>query len=748
MAVERETTLTESSALAGRPSGRWKAVLRPAQWLYRLAEGRLPLRWWEVGGYGVVLLAAAIMRLWDLGARAIHHDESLHAFYSWNLFRGEGYEHNPMMHGPFQFEANAAVFFIFGDGDYTARLLYALLGIALVALPFVFRKQLTRLGALLASTLLAFSPVMLYFSRFARNDIMMAAWTLGLVAFMWRYLDEGKNRYLYLFALLLALAFTTKETAYMTTVILGLFLLLWSISQGWHGMQRRPIVGVVSPPVALVRLASDLWAAFRRGLKLPEASRPASLLVLLVTLTLPQWSALISVFQDTALLDWSNLVLASPVGSAHIGAPLGGGLVVAALVVVGLLGLSVYWGFKWNWSVWWRSAAIFYSVWVLLYTTFFTNIAGVGSGIWQSLGYWTVQQGEARGNQPWYYYFVISSVYEFLPLLFGIVAVVYYLRKGDAFGQFLVYWAMATLILYTMASEKMPWLLVNVTLPLIVLSAKFLADVVRDIQWRRLLSEGGLLVLPGVPLFLVLSWQLAFLDTGDMSAADLVVLSASAGGLLGLAGLGARIARRGGAANFAAFATVPVFLVLLSLTIRTGFIASYENGDTPVEMIVYTQTSPDITRLLRQVEEAGRATGQDKEVAVTIDGASGFTWPWAWYLRDYARVSYPSYDGASVSSAPEASVILVHSRNRDSLDPVLKDLYTEGERVRHRWWFPESTYRGLTLGKFLRAFGERDTWRQAMDYFFHRKGIRDRLSSEDSYVYFSREVPLSFPASE
>ena len=40
---------------------------------------------------------------------------------------GRGFVHNPMMHGPFQFEANAAIFFAFGDSDYTSRLLYAVL---------------------------------------------------------------------------------------------------------------------------------------------------------------------------------------------------------------------------------------------------------------------------------------------------------------------------------------------------------------------------------------------------------------------------------------------------------------------------------------------------------------------------------------------------------------------------------------------------------------------------------------------
>ena len=67
----------------------------------------------EVTAYVALLIVAGIMRFWNLGSRALHHDESLHAYFSWQLFAGNGYLHNPMMHGPLQFELNAALFYIF-----------------------------------------------------------------------------------------------------------------------------------------------------------------------------------------------------------------------------------------------------------------------------------------------------------------------------------------------------------------------------------------------------------------------------------------------------------------------------------------------------------------------------------------------------------------------------------------------------------------------------------------------------------
>ena len=57
----------------------------------------------EVLLYILLGILALVACFTNLGARAQSHDESLHALYSWKLYAGEGYEHNPMMHGPFCF---------------------------------------------------------------------------------------------------------------------------------------------------------------------------------------------------------------------------------------------------------------------------------------------------------------------------------------------------------------------------------------------------------------------------------------------------------------------------------------------------------------------------------------------------------------------------------------------------------------------------------------------------------------------
>ena len=92
--------------------------------------------------YALFITLAVLSRLWDLGVRVMSHDETVHIQWSWYLFQGRGYSHTPLSHGPFLFHSTALSYYLFGDSDFSARLVVALMGIVLVALPYVFRRWL------------------------------------------------------------------------------------------------------------------------------------------------------------------------------------------------------------------------------------------------------------------------------------------------------------------------------------------------------------------------------------------------------------------------------------------------------------------------------------------------------------------------------------------------------------------------------------------------------------------------------
>ena len=103
--------------------------------------------------YLLLGVIAVVACFYNLGARSQSHDESLHALYSWKLYAGDGYEHNPMMHGPFLFHINTVFYFLFGTSDFTSRISAAAFGVTLVLLPVLLRKELGRVGALITSAL-------------------------------------------------------------------------------------------------------------------------------------------------------------------------------------------------------------------------------------------------------------------------------------------------------------------------------------------------------------------------------------------------------------------------------------------------------------------------------------------------------------------------------------------------------------------------------------------------------------------
>src|SRR5579884_2409708 len=115
---------------------------------------------WELAAYCAIVLAGFLIRIWDVGARAMHHDESLHAYYSWQLYAGHGYSYDPLMHGPLQFEVVPIFYLLFGVGQFSARLFAVLCGTALVFVPYFLRRYITRPGALFASVMIAVSPAM------------------------------------------------------------------------------------------------------------------------------------------------------------------------------------------------------------------------------------------------------------------------------------------------------------------------------------------------------------------------------------------------------------------------------------------------------------------------------------------------------------------------------------------------------------------------------------------------------------
>jgi uncharacterized protein (TIGR03663 family) len=185
--------------------------------------------WADVWPFVALTVIGLLLRLYHLGDRALHHDESLHSVYSWYLYIGRGYVHDPLMHGPYQFHVMALMYFLFGASDFTARLAAVLHGTGIIFLPYFLRHELGRRGAIVASILFLISPSFFYFSRFAREDIYLAFYTLAMVVGIFGWLRTRQKRWLYLGSFSLICAFADKEATYIHGfVFFTFFLALWA----------------------------------------------------------------------------------------------------------------------------------------------------------------------------------------------------------------------------------------------------------------------------------------------------------------------------------------------------------------------------------------------------------------------------------------------------------------------------------------------------------------------------------------
>jgi predicted membrane-bound mannosyltransferase/DNA-binding beta-propeller fold protein YncE len=513
-------------------------------WLERPIHPALPAITNEIALFAGIMLLAVITRFYNLGARVMSHDESLHTYFSWLLYRGQGYQHTPMMHGPWQFHLIALSYFLFGASDFTARIPAALFSIATVWMVWYWRHFLGRAGALVAGLLMVISPFMLFYGRYVREDVYAAFSGVLLLYAVLRYFESGARKYLFLVTIALVIHFLDKETSFIYAAQLLLFLAVYFIAR----VTRKPwaqksslyrgfvivfVIGIVLAALGAGLMFANRHAETLTGTETAAPANPTDIpsptgppdpgisasTVLIGLAVLALAVALVLLFRGYG---WTNLLkerslesrlhVAIPTDAASVNALDARGITIIATFVAIFFLLSSIIGMLWNRN-WWKYAALFWGAFTILYTTVFTNAPGFFTGLIGSLGYWLVQQGVERGSQPEYYYLLVQiPVYEFLPAIGAIAAVILGLKKlfarepadpgneagaaeagqesesnESTFGVFfglLVWWSAASILALTMAGERMPWLTYHMAWPMILLAGWGIGQIIESASAR------------------------------------------------------------------------------------------------------------------------------------------------------------------------------------------------------------------------------------------------------------------------
>jgi len=737
---------------------------------------------WEKALYIGLIIAALVTRFYDLGARVMSHDESLHTQFAWYLFQGRGFNHDPVMHGPLKFELTAFMYWLFGDNDFTARIPSALMGVAAVGLMWYFRKWLGRTGALAAAFFMLISPYQLYYARYIRDEPYVMVWGLLTALCVLNYMETRATKYLYGLTVVMALFYATMETSFIYNAIfmvfLGLHVMVELLRAEWPDHQHRTwFLSVLGLAVLAALIGAGIFLyKDRGGLSgtefTPSTTNPddpasvsspltgvMNLSFLLAVLT--GLAALVFVFRafgekarqfpalDLIIL-FGVFVLPQLAGFpvkmlgrnpisynvpplTDLSGLMASDAFVTFIVVLILLIASLAIGWAWNLRVFLICAAIFYGLYIPLYTTFFTNGGGLATGLVGSLGYWLEQHSVRRGSQPWYYYLLINlPVYEYLALIGTLFAAGLGIKialdrsraatanlegadgmeaavepKPSGFPAILLigFWSLMALPIFSIAGEKMPWLTDHIVLPMILLSGWAVGWFIDRIDWGHFRQQRAWIVAIVLPITGVAlagafgsllgnkpPFQGNTLDQLQATSAFVSALIVAGIGLISLYRLGQPL----GWGNVARLAVLSVFGLLSLLTIRTAFVASYINYDYANEYLVYAHGARGVKTVMEQVDDISERTTDGLGLKVAYD--ADVSWPMTWYLRNYKNQAFYG-DQPTREAIVDTPVVIAGNKNWTKVESLVGDRYYRYEYIRMVWPMQDYFPNDKTIGE-------------------------------------------------
>jgi uncharacterized protein (TIGR03663 family) len=199
----------------------------------------------------LLAIGAFAFRQPSLGNRPMHGDEAVHAFKFRELWEHGVYRYDPNeFHGPTLYYAALPSVWLHGRRDFAAtteadfRLPIAVFGAAMVLLLLPLADGLGRRAMLWAGLLTAISPAFVFYSRYYIQEVLLACFTLGMLACGWRYARTRRVSWLAAGGLCAGLMVASKETAVFAFVAAGIALgltTLWTRRILAQPLDLRPL---------------------------------------------------------------------------------------------------------------------------------------------------------------------------------------------------------------------------------------------------------------------------------------------------------------------------------------------------------------------------------------------------------------------------------------------------------------------------------------------------------------------------
>jgi DNA-binding beta-propeller fold protein YncE len=287
----------------------------------------------------------------------------------------------------------------------------------------------------------------------------------------------------------------------------------------------------------------------------------------------------------------------------------------------------------------------------------------------------------------------------------------------------LLYWSVMSLIAFSFAGERMPWLTSHIAMPMILTGAWAFGRLIESFEWSAFQRQRGWLVLILSGLFLLTTWRtfsLIFGPTPPFQGRELAQLEVTNQFLLAFAGMAASgvclffLLRDWTVKRMGKFALILLAAALAVITIRTSYRANFILYDTAKEFLVYAHSARDPKDVLEQVEEISfRLTG-GKDIVVAYD--NDMLYPYWWYFRDYPNRRW--FSDTPTRDLRDAPIILVGSGNFGLIEPVVGNEYIRFDHT--RLWWPTQVYYNLTFQRIWDAIRSPDMRAALWQIWFNR----------------------------
>jgi len=181
----------------------------------------------------LITVLALTLRMTFLDLRPLHTDEAVHAIKFGKLLEDGYYRYNPVeYHGP---TLNYLTLIparllsqkkITSVTEFTLRSVPAFLGTCLILLLLLVKRHLQRSSWILSALFLALSPVMVFYSRYYIQEMLLVFFLYGFIFCFYRWMDSPGWKWALVTGLFGGMMIATKETWILSLIALILSVVL------------------------------------------------------------------------------------------------------------------------------------------------------------------------------------------------------------------------------------------------------------------------------------------------------------------------------------------------------------------------------------------------------------------------------------------------------------------------------------------------------------------------------------------